>query len=343
MLKREELEELLLKEDLVEYLSSMSKDEVEELLGDKVSRMIGFEQKNIHHCYDLFGHTLHTVEAVSNKDISEDNLKRLKVAALFHDIGKPDVAKMNPKTGQQVFYGHAQKSQEIANELLKEFGYKEDEIKKIEFYIKHHDDFISYKSQVPEYMQNHEFVREINDITVAEKMIENKYDFAKMGLDEHQIRYVCYTLAHEEEPKFKSPNGIIDIKVDMDRVKENIASNKFNQGYVPTKEDYQLLLNLCKADATAQTELYRQNGKVLCSRKEKLENMNNIEHSLDIAYNRTENVSLNINFEQNILNSIINEANENKALTQKRDEAQELEAQYQQVLNKEEQLNDKSI
>lgn len=343
MLKKDELENLLLRDDLVEYFSSKNKQEIEELLGTDFGKMVGFDQKNVHHCYDLFGHTLYTVDGISKEDISQDNLKRLRVAALFHDIGKPAVAKINSKTGQQVFYGHAQKSEDIATKLLAKIGYNQEEIDKINFYIKHHDDFISYKSNVPDYMQTHEFIREINDMTVAEKIIENKYDFKKMGLDDHQIRYVCYNLAHEEEPKFTSPSGIIDIQVDMEQVKENINTQKYNQQYVPTKEDYELLLNLCKADANAQTELYKEKGKVICSRNEKVENINNIEESLERAYSRAENITLNIMFEQNILKKIIDSANENKELIIKREEARKLELEYKQMLDKEEQLNSKTI
>lgn len=335
MLKREELETLLLREDLVEYLSKMDKAQIEEILGEKIARMVGFEQKNIHHCYDLFGHTLHTIEGIENKDLSQEELKRLKVAALFHDVGKPDVAKMNEKTGQQVFYGHADKSQEIAKELLSELGYSDKEINQITFYIKHHDDFISYKTKLPDYMKTHEFIREIDEFTVAEKVLENKYDFEKMGLDKDQIRFVCSTLAQGKEPRFTSPNGIIDIKVDMDDVKAKIASDEYNAEYRPSKRDYELLLNLCRADAKAQTELYRQNGKVLCSRKEKLDNMNAIEKNIDDAYRRVEDISLNVRFEKNIIDEIINGANENKELEEKEEQAKELFQEYETILGQE--------
>lgn len=340
MIKKEELESLLLREDIVEHLTQMDKDEIKELLGDKVARMVGFEQKNVHHCYDLFGHTLHTVSEIEAKDLSQDELKRLKVAALFHDIGKPDVAKFNEKTGQQVFYGHAEKSQEIAQEYLKELGYSDKEIKQISFYIKHHDDFISYKTKLPDYMKTHEFMREIDEFTVAEKVLENKYKFEEMGLDKDQVRYACFKLAHDEEPQFTSPMGIIEINVDMDDVKAKIASDEYNSDYRVSKRDYELLLNLCRADAKAQTELYRQNGKVLCSRKEKLDNMNAIEKNIDDAYRRVEDISFNVRFEKNIIDEIINGVKQNKELEEREEQAKELSKEYEDILNKE--INSKS-
>lgn len=327
MITREELENLLLRKDIVDYLSSKTKEEIADILGDKVARMVGFEQKNIHHCYDLMGHTLHTVNGVNSSGINEEELKKLRIAALFHDIGKPDVSSFNSKTEQQVFYGHAAKSKEIAKEELKEIGYSDEEIANITFYIEHHDDFISYKSKVPEWMKSHEFIREINSTSVAEKMIENKYDFEKMGLDKDQIRYVCYYLAHGEEPNFTSPNCKIDIDVDIANVRANMANSEFLREYVPSKRDYELLISLCRADAKAQTELYRENGKVLCSRRDKLENMDNVENSIEEAYKRLEEIDKGLQLD----NSIRSENTSSKELVSKCIEAKEILEGYQEI------------
>ena len=106
--------------------------------------MVGFDQRNPHHCYDLFIHSLHTVDGIENT-----SPVLLRVAAFFHDIGKPVVAKK--KQGYLVFYGHAQKSAEIVPVILKKMGYGSEEIKEICFYIKHHDDFISWVLPEEEY------------------------------------------------------------------------------------------------------------------------------------------------------------------------------------------------
>lgn len=74
--------------------------------------------------------------------LTYDKDKLLSVAAFFHDIGKPSVARV--KDGRTVYYGHAQKSVEITNDLLNRLGYPSYEIEQILFYIGHHDDFISW-------------------------------------------------------------------------------------------------------------------------------------------------------------------------------------------------------
>lgn len=135
MMRRNDFEESLM--DPLAFWLPKSKEEVYCLLNEKVGDMVSFDQRNPHHCYDLFAHTLHTVSEIKNTAPV-----LLRVAAFFHDIGKTVVAM--EKQGRLVFYGHAQKSSEMTPIILKEMGYTVEEIKEICFYIKHHDDFISW-------------------------------------------------------------------------------------------------------------------------------------------------------------------------------------------------------
>ena len=298
MLSKEMFEESLLREDVVEYYLSKTKEELLEELGTKVARMKGFEQKNAHHCYDLYEHTIRTVQGINSEGLSPEEFKKLRIAAFFHDIGKPDVSKFNEKTGQQVFYGHAVHSVEVAKPILEKLGYSEDEISQISFYIAHHDDFISYKTKIEPYMRNHQFIREINDKSVAEKIIENQYDFKSMGYDENQIRAIVYTLANGKKPDFRDFKGKpITVNVDMKEVINKINSAKYNMEFVPTQKDYYLLLRVCKADAGAQSEVAIQNGKEVGSKVQKLENMTNIENSILSSFELLNTITKDNNIE----------------------------------------------
>lgn len=135
MMRRDEFETTL--SNPLSFWLSKSKDEVCNLIDSKAGDIVGFDQRNPHHCYDLFKHSLHTVDGIENTAPV-----LLRVAAFFHDIGKTVVAM--EKQGRLVFYGHAQKSADIAPVVLKKMGYAAEEIKEICFYIKHHDDFISW-------------------------------------------------------------------------------------------------------------------------------------------------------------------------------------------------------
>ena len=77
----------------------------------EIRSMIDFDQKNIHHAFDVY---THSVYAVGNcpQDLP------LRLAAFFHDIGKPDCFFIG-EDGQGHFYGHASKSAEITDKVLK--------------------------------------------------------------------------------------------------------------------------------------------------------------------------------------------------------------------------------
>ena len=133
------------------YWSTASKELISLFLGKKAADMVGFDQRSPHHCYTLFEHCIHTVDHINSEEnnvMTDTDL--LRVAAFFHDIAKPQVA--FEKNGRLVFYGHAHKSADMAEGLLINLGFDTEEISLICFFIKHHDDFISY--ELPDEVRN---------------------------------------------------------------------------------------------------------------------------------------------------------------------------------------------
>lgn len=115
------------------FWKNLDRDTIESMMGAEVASMVGFDQRNPYHCYDLFTHTLITMEDCGNR-IS-------KTAAFFHDIGKPHVA--TEKDGRLVFYNHSLYSAIFAKDIMEKMGFEEFEIDHIVFLIRHHDDFIN--------------------------------------------------------------------------------------------------------------------------------------------------------------------------------------------------------
>lgn len=136
------------------FWQSKTKEDVRALLGDAAAQMVGFKQRNPHHCYDLFLHALHTVDG-----IHPSYSTILRVAAFFHDIGKPSVA--FEKQGRLVFYGHARKSAEIVAPILAALGFSTHEVNLICFYISHHDDFISWVLPTENFDRQNPYLQEI--------------------------------------------------------------------------------------------------------------------------------------------------------------------------------------
>lgn len=73
--------------------------------------MVGFDQRNIHHCHDVWEHSLRALEAVPGDPA-------LRCAALLHDVGKPASFTLD-ENGVGHFYGHAAVSCELAEGMLR--------------------------------------------------------------------------------------------------------------------------------------------------------------------------------------------------------------------------------
>lgn len=70
--------------------------------------MKGFEQHNYHHLYDVFEHTLRALEQIPATPV-------LRLAALYHDAGKPHCFTMD-EGGVGHFYGHPKISAALAEQ-----------------------------------------------------------------------------------------------------------------------------------------------------------------------------------------------------------------------------------
>ena len=168
MISRESLIELLENKEQVLLINEISVDKLSEMFGSAFAAMKGYSQNNPHHCYDLLTHTL---RSINNLDIfcsNPNELPLLKVAALYHDVGKPSVVKQ--KNDRSVYYGHAAKSAEISKPILVQMGFDLQEIKRILFYIKHHDDFISFKLNDEMPPKKNPYIKQISSSEVKKQV-----------------------------------------------------------------------------------------------------------------------------------------------------------------------------
>ena len=91
---------------------------------------IGFKQNTPYHCYDVFRHTLYSVESAP-RDV------HIRLTMLFHDIGKP--SRYTEADGVGHFYGHAKVSADMAGSILKRLKYDNDTIETVTQLIIYHD------------------------------------------------------------------------------------------------------------------------------------------------------------------------------------------------------------
>ena len=141
---RNQFESYLKEDNVTEKFLHMEKGELQNAFGEEFLKTVDYgDQNNNSHQYDLFEHILRTVDNVGTQNLNEEDLLKVKIAAFFHDIGKPSVAQLNEKTWQTQFIGHAKESAILAEEILANLGYSKNEINELSFLIKCHDDFIN--------------------------------------------------------------------------------------------------------------------------------------------------------------------------------------------------------
>ncbi len=124
------------------------REEIVELI-PAVRIMFGYDQQNIAHQYDLWEHSLQTVVGLP-KDIDDD---MVFLAAMIHDIGKPDCQIYGERDGQinMHYYGHPARSLEITRDqiipdlLSKGEDLSEDEQRRLIYYVEYHDDRMSLR------------------------------------------------------------------------------------------------------------------------------------------------------------------------------------------------------
>ena len=92
--------------------------------------MKGFDQRNIHHIYDILEHTAVAVENIEPTPI-------LRLTALFHDIGKPKCFFM--KNGEGHFYGHSEVGAKMTENILSRLKFDNNTKNTVTKLVKIHD------------------------------------------------------------------------------------------------------------------------------------------------------------------------------------------------------------
>ena len=106
------------------------KEELAKLIPE-IQQTYDFDQKTVWHPYDVFEHTLRVIDNTSLD-------KRLRLAALFHDIGKPQSMTIDDdEVGH--FYGHWVEGEQIFIKYQDKFNLDEEDIYLIRKLIFYHD------------------------------------------------------------------------------------------------------------------------------------------------------------------------------------------------------------
>ena len=108
--------------------------EYTDVLGEVVPELLplrGFEQHSPYHCYDVLEHCAAACEAVPPEPA-------LRLAALLHDVGKPDCFFIG-EDGVGHFYGHSARSAELVDPLLRRLRFDNESREEITALVRLHD------------------------------------------------------------------------------------------------------------------------------------------------------------------------------------------------------------
>ena len=94
---------------------------------------MGVEQ-NQAHSFDVFEHNLRSLQHAADKDWSSD----IRIAALFHDVGKPKTSRWSDEKKDWTFYGHDVVGAKITKKVLEDLRFSREIVDKVERLVRWH-------------------------------------------------------------------------------------------------------------------------------------------------------------------------------------------------------------
>jgi tRNA nucleotidyltransferase (CCA-adding enzyme) len=114
-------------------LELAQKFHVLQFISPDLEKAIGVEQGGIHK-YDVWEHLLRSVQLTADKDWPLE----IRLAALFHDIGKPPTRRIQEGKEKWTFYGHEVVGAKMAKRILQDLHFPQKTIDKVVKLIRWH-------------------------------------------------------------------------------------------------------------------------------------------------------------------------------------------------------------
>lgn len=104
-----------------------------EYISPDLVRGIGVEQ-NQAHSYDVFGHLLRALQHAADKDWPFD----IRLAALFHDVSKPETRRWSDEKKDWTFHGHEVVGSRVTKKALEDLRFSRETIEKVSKLVRWH-------------------------------------------------------------------------------------------------------------------------------------------------------------------------------------------------------------
>ena len=186
--------------ELIKTLSGINMKQVvtdfNEVYGQFIPELlptVGFKQQSKYHIYDVYLHSIMVTQFIENKPY-------FKLAALLHDIGKPITFTIDGE-GIGHFYGHAEESVRIANNILTRLKFDNFTKERVLSLIKYHDTQIHDNDKGVKRWLNRlspEVFFDLLELKRADKMAQNP-DLSVEFEDVDEIRAMAERILFEKQ------------------------------------------------------------------------------------------------------------------------------------------------
>lgn len=188
---------LLSGENAVEILREYHS--VIEVFLPEIKKSVDFDQKNPHHIYTVFDHTLKALEN-SPQDLE------IRLALLFHDLGKPMCARADEK-GILHFKGHPKKSSLMADSIMKRLRFDNKTRENVLLLVNYHDTPITEekngeisKTKVKKLMSQlgADLCKKLITVKKCDNLAQNPRFYKGDGFYEEALKLVNEIIANKE-------------------------------------------------------------------------------------------------------------------------------------------------
>lgn len=209
---RDELSKILLSDNPRKGFLLLKECGILDIIIPELTPSIDFNQRNKYHHEDVFNHSLSVLENTP-KDLT------LRLAALFHDIGKPECFFLDEK-GNGRFFGHNNVSSDITKKILKRLHFDNKTIKNVSLLIKEHMNVLDNPSEAAiKRLINRVSLENINLLfSLQEADIKSLKDFSIPLNKLNIMKYMANKIINSKEPL-----SVKDLSIDGSDLINNLS------------------------------------------------------------------------------------------------------------------------
>ena len=130
---RDEFVKIIMSEEPMQALVISHKLGLLKYISEELESSVGVTQ-NGHHTYDVFEHLLRSLNHASEKEYDLET----RMAALFHDIGKPKTRRFDQNKKDYTFYGHEVVGERMTRKILERLKFEKNFIEKVSKLVRYH-------------------------------------------------------------------------------------------------------------------------------------------------------------------------------------------------------------